>query len=136
MRRAIMERFRLNCTPMEVLTCRSKRGLARPGLVLCFVESEHTNMSEQIATRDWHTHAIVRIIVTTSKGSVDPWRTRTFNAGDELEMLQWGNAGRPVDRSRWWTDYDIDGAFILKADEVEVIRIIEEVTPIEGSKQA
>jgi hypothetical protein len=85
-------------------------------------------MSEQ-ATRDWHIRALVRIKETVRLGSVDPWRERTFNAGDELEMVQWGNAGRPVDRSTWWTDFDIDGAFIIKADKVEIVKIIEEVQP-------
>ncbi len=85
-------------------------------------------MSEQ-ATHDWHICAIVRVTKETRKGSVDPWRERTFHVGEELEMVQWGYAGRPVDRSRWWTSYDIDGAFILKAGEVEVIRIVEEDEP-------
>ena len=86
-------------------------------------------MAEQ-ATRDWHTRAIIRVKETTRCGSVDPWREHTFRAGDELEMLQFGNAGRPVDRSAWWTDYDIDGAFIIKSSNVEIVRIIEEVPPL------
>ena len=86
------------------------------------------------ATRNWHTRAIVRVRETTTKGSVDPWRERTFRAGEELEMVQWGYAGRPIDRSHWWTGYDIDGAFIFEASRVEVVRVLEEVTPSEGSK--
>lgn len=87
-------------------------------------------MNEQKhAIRDWHIRAIIRVKETTVKGSVDPWRQRTFLAGDELVMLQFGNASRPVDRS-WSTSYDIDAAFILSPDEVEVVRIIEEVPPL------
>jgi hypothetical protein len=85
-------------------------------------------MSEQ-ATRDWHTRAIIRVLENTVKHSVDPWRERTFHAGDELEMVQWGSAGRPVNRSVWWTSYDIDGAFIIESDKVEIVRILEEETP-------
>ena len=92
-------------------------------------------MAEQQATRDWHTRAIVRVKETTRVGSVDPWREHTFVVGDELEMVQFGNAGRPVDRSAWWDSYDIDGAFIIKASKVEVVRIIEEVSPTESEDE-
>ena len=85
-------------------------------------------MAEE-ATQNWHTRARVRIRETVRVGSVDPWREHTFQAGDELEMLQWGNKGSPVDRSVWWTSYDIDGAYIIKADKVEVVRVLEEVQP-------
>lgn len=86
-------------------------------------------MSEQVAARNWHVRAIVRVIVTTRKGSVDPWRQRTFNAGEELEALQWGYAGKPVERPYWWTSYDVDAAFIFNSDEVEIVRVLDEVTP-------
>ena len=83
-------------------------------------------MSEQ-ATRDWHRRAIVRIIETRITHSHDG--EHTFHAGDELEMVQWGRAGRPVSRDAWWTSYDIDGAFIIESDKVEIVRIVEEVQP-------
>ena len=85
-------------------------------------------MSEQ-ATHDWHRRAIVRIKETIKKRSVDPSRERTFPAGEEIEMVQWGRAGRPVDRSVWWTSYDIDGAFIIESDKVEIVSILEETQP-------
>lgn len=84
-------------------------------------------MAEQ-AERDWHTRAIVRILETTRCGNPEGGKC-TFHAGQELEMIQWGCAGRPVDRDAWWDSYDIDGAFIIKADKVEVIRVIDEVSP-------
>jgi len=87
---------------------------------------------EPIASQDWHTRARVRILETVTKGSVDPWRTRTFQAGDELIMVQFGSAGRPIDRSAWWTSYDIDGAFIIESDKTEIVKILDEVAPIEG----
>lgn len=88
-------------------------------------------MSEQIAARDWYTRAIVRILETTTCGSVDPWASRTFRAGEEVEMIQWGNANRPVIRDAWWTSFDIDGAFIIKDSKVEVIKVLAEVKPDE-----
>lgn len=88
-------------------------------------------MIEQIAARDWHTRARVRILETTKVGSPEGGSC-TFHAGQELEMIQFGNAGRPVDRSRWWDSYDIDGAYIIKASKVEVVKVLEEVSPEEA----
>jgi hypothetical protein len=84
---------------------------------------------EPVASRDWHTRARVRILTETTSRSVDPYTVRTFHAGEELEMLQWGRAGRPVRRESWWTSFDIDGAHIIKAENVEVIEVIEETLP-------
>lgn len=89
-------------------------------------------MSEEeqiIASRDWHTRAIVRILETTTVGNVSPYSERTFQAGEEVEMVQWGREGRPVSRERWWSDFDIDGAHIIKANKVEVVRVLDEVSP-------
>ncbi len=88
-------------------------------------------MAEQpIASQDWHTRAIVRVLETTMKRSFDG--EHTFQAGEELEMVQWGRKGRTIDRSAWWTSYDIDGAFIIESDKTEIVRIIDEVAPIES----
>ncbi len=89
-------------------------------------------MAEPIARRDWHTRARVRITAEVMSRSVEPYTVHTFHPGDELEMFQWGRAGRSVDRSAWWTSYDIDGAHIIKAEHVEVITIIEETSPQES----
>ncbi len=88
------------------------------------------NEQEQIATRDWHIKAIVRVLETTVKHSVDPWIERTFRVGEELEMVQWGRAGRPIRRDAWWTSFDIDGALIVEASKVEVVEIIDEIAPV------
>ena len=88
--------------------------------------------NEPIAAQDWHTRAIVRVLEPTVKHSVDPWRERTFRAGEELEMVQWGRTGRPIDRSAWWTSYDIDGAFIIESDNTEIVKILDEVAPVES----
>lgn len=86
-------------------------------------------MAEQIATREWYTRARVRILETTRVHSIAPWLEHTFHAGQEQIMIQWGRAGRPVDRRSWWNNFDIDGAFIIGADKVEVLEVLEEVTP-------
>ena len=85
-------------------------------------------MPEQIASRDWHTRARVRILETTQVGSPEGG-THTFHAGQEVTMVQWGRAGREVTRTAWWTDFDIDGAFILKSKYVEVLEILDEISP-------
>ncbi len=86
-------------------------------------------MNEQVAIRDWHTRARVRIVKEKVSRSVEPSTVRTFSPGEELEMIQWGRQGRPVDRSAWWTSYDIDASHILAADNVEVIEVLSEVPP-------
>jgi hypothetical protein len=84
-------------------------------------------MAEQ-ATQDWYTRATVRILKTVTKRSPESGE-HTFYAGLETEMLQWGRAGKDVDRDAWWTSFDIDGAFILEASEVEVVKVLEEIPP-------
>lgn len=85
--------------------------------------------SQAVAQRDWHTWARVRILADTEVGSIDPWETRRYYAGQEVTMLQWGRKGRPVRRDSWWSNDDIDAAFILDASQVEVIEILEEMLP-------
>lgn len=81
------------------------------------------------AQRDWHTRARVRILADTASQSIDPPGVRRFRAGEECVMIQWGRAGRPVERDSWWDSFDIDAAHIVPASKVEVIAILEEVTP-------
>jgi hypothetical protein len=83
-------------------------------------------MSEQ-ATRDWFRRASVRILEDVTCHNT-AFQRHTYTRGQEVEMLQWGRAGRPVDRA-WWSDFDIDLAFIIESDKVEIVRILEEKTP-------
>lgn len=92
--------------------------------------AKKTDDNRPVAVRDWSTTALVRIVVESTVRSVDPDRTRTFRVGEELEMIQWGREGREVDRDTWWTSTDIDGAQIVKADTVEVVRVIDERDPM------
>jgi hypothetical protein len=86
-------------------------------------------MAEEQAKRDWHTRALVRVLQETTCHAPDSDWPRTFRAGEEVEMIQWGRTGGPVDRDAWWTSYDIDGAYILKASEVEVVEVVDEIPP-------
>src|SRR6266566_4347669 len=95
---------------------------------------EHMATQEE-AARDWYTRALVRVKEPTTKRSVDPYREYTFRVGEELEMVQWGRDGRPVKREAWWTSFDIDGALIIEADKVEVVKILDEITPFESEAE-
>jgi len=85
--------------------------------------------TDRVAERPWHLRARVRILTDYTAGAVDPPEVRQFEAGDELVMLRWGRAGRPVDDA-WWTSADIDGAHIVPAEHVEILDVLEEVSPI------
>ena len=82
-----------------------------------------------IASHDWHRRALIRVKEMTTKRSVDPYREYTFHVGEELEMVQWGRAGRLVIRDTWWTSFDIDGAFIIEDSKVEIVKILDEKLP-------
>ncbi len=93
-------------------------------------DTQNYTLEPIVASRDWHTRARVRVLETTVKHSVDPWVERKFHAGEELEMVMWGRAGRPIRRDAWWTSFDIDGALIIEASKVEVVEILEEEQPL------
>ena len=86
-------------------------------------------MADELASQDWYRRAIVRVKERVTKRSVDPYQEHTFHVGEELEMVQWGCAGRPVRRDSWWTSFDIDGALIIEASKVEVVKILDEKSP-------
>lgn len=94
------------------------------------VAARHVDAGDQaVAERDWSTRARVRITAPYGAGAPDSYDGRQFTAGEELEMIQWGRGGRPVERDSWWTSTDIDGAFIVPADHVEVLEVIRENPP-------
>lgn len=78
------------------------------------------------ATRDWYRRAIVRFKEDVTCRSFAG--QHTYTKGQEIEMLQWGRSGRPVDNA-WWSDFDIDLAFIVDDSRVEVIEVLEETQP-------
>lgn len=85
--------------------------------------------SEPNATHDWSVEALVRIVEEHGSASVSPMLGRRFQVGEECVMVQWGLAGRPVDRDAWWTSFDVDGAFIVPAAKVAVVRFIRAGCP-------
>lgn len=105
-----------------------------PASLLAFLEKNRDLLQPaaqaQNAVREWHTRAIVRVLETSTSRSVWPATERAFQQGEELEMVQWGEAGRPVERNAWWTSFDIDAAHNIDASKVEVVRVIEEIPPI------
>jgi hypothetical protein len=71
--------------------------------------------------------AQVRIIESTTTRSVDPPGEQHWMAGQKAVMIQWDrNPGLPPEDASWWTDFDIDGAHILKSKFVQVLGILEQ----------
>ncbi|MFD8707086.1 hypothetical protein ACFV1W_31600 [Kitasatospora sp. NPDC059648] len=82
-----------------------------------------------VAERNWWTLARVRFLEEVDVGAVHPRRRRVFRLGEEEVMVQWGLAGRRVDRGTWWTSMDINGAYIVMSTSVEVLEVLEEQPP-------
>lgn len=96
---------------------------------LHLVEQQLDEALYPVADRGWHVRARVRMRREHRCGSVDPMLTTVFRAGEEYTLIQWGVAGRLVLREAWWTSTDIDGAFIVPSDAVEVIEVLDERSP-------
>lgn len=88
------------------------------------------------AEQDWHTRAVVRIVenrtisVTLPSGE----QLMPHQPGDEVEVVQHGPAGQPVDRDWWVTNTETLGigtrsAQILPAANVEVLAVVDETPP-------
>lgn len=60
----------------------------------------------------------VRILRDVSVRSVEPAGVRHFHAGEVCELIPRGGS--------WWDSYDIDGAFILPDDAVEVLEPVDD----------
>lgn len=54
--------------------------------------------------------------------------TRDFRPGEILNVVRWRE-----DRALWWTSYDIDGAFAIPSENVEVIGRSYHWDPLPGS---
>ena len=81
-----------------------------------------------LAEREWSTHARVRVVRESKVGNIEH-RERTYRVGEVVKMYQWGRDGHEVERDCWWSSFDIDGAFIIGAEDVEVIEVLEENPP-------
>lgn len=83
----------------------------------------------RLAERSWFTEAKVRIVKGYRAGAVAPNTERRYLVGEEVQLIQWGRAGKEVDRDSWWTSMDIDGAYILPAEHVQVVEVLEDIPP-------
>jgi hypothetical protein len=90
----------------------------------------HVNLQRDegfTAERSWSVKARVRILRDIGRGNALHRSTR-FTAGEELVMYQHGGAGREID-SKWWTSFDIDGAYILDPADVDVLEVVTATSP-------
>ncbi|MFI6889945.1 hypothetical protein [Streptosporangium canum] len=85
--------------------------------------------SPPIAERNWHTHAMVRLLRDITAGSPEGGPGH-YVTGRVMDLWQTGRAGEPVDRSYWSTSTDIDLMHFLPADAVTVIEVLDEVPPL------
>jgi len=65
------------------------------------------------------TRAKVRI--TQPHRASNPYGDRDFTPGEELDMVQWGPG-----RDSWWTELTVDTSFIVPADCVEVLEVLND----------
>lgn len=82
-----------------------------------------------IAERHWHTRALVRVRDDHVIGPGPDWCTCVCRAGEELELLQWGRAGQPVDRDTWWNPDDLTSGFVIPTVKVDVLMVLDDVPP-------
>lgn len=86
----------------------------------------------RLAVADWSRKARVRVLVDIPARDT-LFKVNAYNAGAEVELVQWGRAGRTVDTGpgdrAWFSSFDIDGAVILSDRQVEVIEVLSEATP-------
>uniref|UniRef100_UPI003F49199C hypothetical protein n=1 Tax=Streptosporangium sp. CA-256172 TaxID=3240076 RepID=UPI003F49199C len=85
--------------------------------------------SPPIAERDWHTHALVRLVCDVAADSPDGG-PRHYATGRVLDLWQTGRAGEPVDRNSWRNSYDVDLMHFFPTDAVEVLEVLEEMPPM------
>jgi hypothetical protein len=82
-----------------------------------------------LAERDWWTLARVRVVRRSRVGNTDPHDIVTYEVGEVYEMNQHGRAGAEIDRGSWWSSTDLDGAYVLPADAVEVLEVLRDHPP-------
>jgi hypothetical protein len=49
--------------------------------------------------------------------------SRAYRAGEEVDMILRGQPGEPLSAAAWWSSTNVDGAYILAADQVEVLEL-------------
>jgi hypothetical protein len=64
----------------------------------------------------------VRIAADAEVGNVTGG-SRMYRAGEEVEMILRGQEGEPLSAAAWWSSTNVDGAYILAADQVQVLEL-------------
>lgn len=82
------------------------------------------------AERDWLIRARVRLLADVRTGGYGT--PRTASAGDELVMVMRGRAGAWVATDAWSTDEPAKTALLVWAQNVEVLEVLEQVSPWPG----
>lgn len=84
-----------------------------------------------LAERDWWRKAKVRMLRTVKCGSPGALGEppHVYHLGEIVEMHQSGRAGREVRRVDWWSSTDIDYAYIIDAEDAEIVEILEDRLP-------
>lgn len=67
--------------------------------------------------------ARVRVLRDHQSGAVDPRGELHWRAGSEHILVLW--EAPPGGKAKWATSYDIDGAYLIPQDMVEVIEVLE-----------
>lgn len=80
------------------------------------------------ALRGWHNEARVRFLREVKCGSPEGHGGRTYTAGEVVTMHQTGGEGR-VPSGAWWSCLDVDLAYIVDEDAVEVVTMIRQEDP-------
>lgn len=88
----------------------------------------------RLAEQDWHRRARARVTRDVAVRAPAMPGTRVLRAGEELVVCQHGHAGREIDRGVWWTSGDGDAAYILDADTLDLIEVLEESPPMRTSR--
>ncbi|MGW3141436.1 hypothetical protein [Streptomyces sp. NPDC001139] len=73
----------------------------------------------------WCVRARVRILTEHQSTSVEPLNLRLFHAGDELEMVQWGQPGDEDGMAPWWTGHNLHKAHKVPASKVEILEVLQ-----------
>jgi hypothetical protein len=82
-----------------------------------------------LAQRHWHIRAELRLLrdVTSRRPEGRPV---TFRAGETVVMQRHGSAGKEVRFYPWASNSDVDASLSLRPEDVEVVRILEDLPPM------
>ncbi|MCI2424043.1 hypothetical protein MOQ72_42260 [Saccharopolyspora sp. K220] len=85
---------------------------------------------DETAERDWLVRARVRLRRDVRTGGAGT--PRAGAAGEELTMMMRGQAGDPLTLDCWSTDEPAIQALLVNAEDVEVLEVLEEISPWNG----